>query len=297
MQNRINSLLLFTGILVSSLSAQGMVQTVFVVPNQVEAGKAFQVTLSGKTSLCNPQFSHHSATADNGSIILSVLAENDPLAKCTAGEHDYQTDFQLPALKAGSYEINFSLPPACRFSTPACYPPERLEYAGTLIATDTSKMGFSIPEKHIMAGKAFDMFVVGKNYTCANEFLTPSTTVTGHAIYVNFTNRVRIGMLCIATLQDYGPTFTVPALKVGTYQVFTSSNPYCAPGTMCPLGLTAPQLSGALSVVETVSVKPTVDKATLKRSNPQMGRLHIDIRHGVKSQWKGKSTLVSGSQK
>lgn len=105
----LNRMVVSAGILSATLWAQTQVQTVFINPNQVESGKSFQVTLSGKSSLCNPQFSHHQTTVTNGSIQLTVMAVNDPLAKCTAGDHDYKTDFELPALKAGQYTVTASL--------------------------------------------------------------------------------------------------------------------------------------------------------------------------------------------
>ncbi len=277
----LNRMVVSAGILSATLWAQTQVQTVFINPNQVESGKSFQVTLSGKSSLCNPQFSHHQTTVTNGSIQLTVMAVNDPLAKCTAGDHDYKTDFELPALKAGQYTVTASLEPACRYSTPACMIPQILENVGTLFAKDSASLPFAIRPGKVDPAKSFDMLVTNNLWTCANEFTNPVVLVDGHAIYVSFTNRFRIGILCPAILKDYGPTLSMAALPSGTYQILTTSIPYCDPKLICPLSLLAPQLSGAV----TVSGSPTViigkEKSLTKKAQSYKGALRIDAVHNA----------------
>jgi hypothetical protein len=277
----LNRMVVSAGILSATLWAQTSVQTVFIHPDQVESGKPFQVTLSGKSSLCNPQFSHHQVSVGNGSIQLTVMAVNDPLAKCTAGDHDYKTDFELPALKAGQYAVTASLEPACRYSTPACMIPQSLENAGTLYAKDSASLPFAIRPGKVDPAKSFDMLVTNNLWTCANEFTNPVVLVDGHAIYVSFTNRFRSGILCPAILKDYGPTLSMAALPSGTYQILTTSIPYCDPKLICPLSLLAPQLSGAL----TVSGSPTVingkEKSLTKKAQSYKGALRIDAIHNA----------------
>ncbi len=277
----LNRMLISAGILSATLWAQTSVQTVFINPNQVESGKPFQVTLSGKSSLCNPQFSHHQASVASGSIQLTVMAVNDPLAKCTAGDHDYKTDFELPALKAGQYTVTASLEPACRYSTPACMIPQILENAGTLFAKDSASLPFAIRPGKVDPAKSFDMLVTNNLWTCANEFTNPVVLVDGHAIYVSFTNRFRIGILCPAILKDYGPTLSMPALPSGTYQILTTSIPYCDPKLICPLSLLAPQLSGALTVSGTTTTLDKHGNSQVEKSHAHIGALGIDAIHNA----------------
>ncbi len=269
------------GILSVAIFAQTPVQTVFINPNQVESGKPFQVTLSGKSELCNPQFSRHQATVTSGSIHLTVMAVNDPLAKCTAGAREYKTEFDLPALKAGQYAVTASLEPACRYSTPACLMPEIIENGGMLYAKDSASLPFAIRPGKVDPAKSFDMLITSHLWTCANEFTKPSVEVLGHAIYVSFTNRFRAGMLCPAILKDYGPTLSMAALPSGTYQIFSTSVPFCEPNTICPLGLMAPQLSGALTVTGGPTVINGKEKSLTKKAQSYKGALRIDAIHNA----------------
>lgn len=287
-----------TCLMSASLWAQTRTQTAYLAPNLAESGKPFSVTVSGKTTLCNPQFSHQKATVDNGSILLSVMAVNDPVAKCTAGEHDYQTDFDLPALKAASYEVNVSLQPACAYSQPLCPFAMILDYAGTLGVKDSADLNYAIRPKLVQGGKAFDLFLTNKQFTCGNEFSDLSSHVEGHILYLSFTNRPHPEALCAAVIKDYGPTFPIPALKAGTYQVFATSMPYCGTVGPCPVAFVLPQLAGALTATDgTAAVggggKAASGKSALRDANGS-GALRIDARQGVTGLWHGKSSTLTG---
>ena len=220
-------------------------RTASISPYEAESGKAFAVTVSGKTDLCMPIFSHIEANAGTGELWLTAMAENNPLGKCTAGPHDYQLDFDIPALKAGEYNVMVTLKPPCLYQEPRCKIPEFPDSAGTLTVRDSAKLDYHIKPSHTPALKSFRMMVTNKNFKCSDEYLDLSVAVRGWQIIATFTNHPNPQGLCPAVLTDYGPTFTVPALESGTYQVFAAPKPYCASG-ICPIGLVAPQLAGAL---------------------------------------------------
>jgi hypothetical protein len=105
-------LLLSAGLLTANLWAQTRTQTAYVSPAMAQSNLAFTVTISGKTSLCSPQFSNQKVVVEKNTLHLTVMAVNDPVAKCVAGDHDYKLDFDIPAIKAGDYELNVYLQPA-----------------------------------------------------------------------------------------------------------------------------------------------------------------------------------------
>ncbi|GEM_PF-3858296 len=276
-------------------------QVVSISPYQAESGKAFQVTLSGKTDLCNPRFSHWQVQVGEGTLSLTVLAENDPVAKCAAGPHDYATDFSIPAMKAGSYEVNAFLPPACAFAPNPCPIAYMPLYGGTLTVQDSAKLNFAIRPKQVAADKEFDLFVTHKDFTCGNEFSNLSSYVSGHSLYVQFTNRPHPEALCPAVLTDHGPTIKVPAMKGGVYQVFATAMPYCGTPGPCPLALMAPQLAGALTVGDgaTAIFRPA-DNGSREGSEignngkAEKGRLRFDTRLGVMGWWRGAAVTLTG---
>ena len=115
-------------------------------PYWVEAGKPLTLTVGGFLGLCDPSFSHHAAVVQGGKIRLEVLAQNDPLARCINDTLRYNhTDFQLPALAAGSYEVSVFTKPACAYTEPFCPFALDPQPAGTLSVTDSAKLSSRRP--------------------------------------------------------------------------------------------------------------------------------------------------------
>lgn len=282
---------------ITALWAQTPDQVAYLSPNQAESGKPFQVTVSGKTTLCNPRFSHHSVRTGDGILYLTVLAENDPLSKCSAGEHDYATDFRIPALNADTLEVELYLPPACAFSSSPCPIANQPFYAGRLFIRDSASLYYAVRPKRVDADKAFDLFLTRKDFTCGNEFSSLATNISGHSLFLTYTSRLHPEALCPAILLDYGPTFKVPAMKPGVYQVFASPMPYCPTPEPCPLkaDLPAPSLSGALTVGDgTVSLQPSVNPSGKEKPEAGRGRLSIDDRLGVRGWWHAAAVSLTG---
>lgn len=295
------------GLAATGVQARPLQQSAYLSPNQAEADIGFQVTVSGKTQLCHPLFSHYDVRVQNGAVHLTVAAENDPTAKCAAGEKDYQADFSLPALKPGEYPVDMALQPACAYSATPCPFADMRESAGTLSVKDPADLGFSILPKQTVAGKAFDLFLAGKGYSCGNEYTGMEARAEGHTLYLSFTNRANPAAICPAIVKDYGPTFKAPALAVGVYQVFAAVSPYCGAPGPCPLALIAPQLAGALTVIETVaSVRSEARGAGRGSHNDGAGignaagvpngSLRIDRRNGAVVRWRDAETSVTGKR-
>lgn len=230
------------------ITAPTMAATVSVTPHQAEAGKDFRVTVSGKTDLCMPIWSYISAKEQGGILTLSAAGANNPLAKCTAGPHDFSLDFLVPALKAGSYEVRFQRHLPCEFEKPQCEPFIFPDSGGTLVVVDRAKLSFSIKPRAAAANKSFDLFLTNKDFTCGNTYSNLNVGVRGWQVMLSFTNKPNPAAICPAIEADYGPTFKVPALAYGIYQVMAVMSPWCDSKGPCPLAPIAPQLAGALDI-------------------------------------------------
>lgn len=278
------------------------VQTVYVAPNQAEAGKPFQVALTGKTTLCDPQFSRHEAKVENGVVNFTVMAVDNPAALCTGQPRDFKTEFAVPALKAGEYKVEARLYPACHYNNPPCAMlRDPVEYGGTLLAQDSAKLAFAIRPDRVEADKPFDLFLTGKDFTCGNEYTGLTSAFQGDVLFLNFTHRPRPEVLCPAILADYGPTFRIPSAQAGVYQVMAAVSPYCGTTGPCPLALIAPQLSGALTVGDgPVSLRPGSGGGLARGAGMRQGRhgeLRIDPRHGAVIRWNQGTSTVTGKRR
>jgi hypothetical protein len=232
----------------AAMAVPALAATVSVSPYQAEAGKDFKVTVSGKTDLCMPIWTYISAKEQGGVLTLSAAGANNPLAKCAAGPHDFSLDILVPALKAGSYEVRFQRHIPCEFDKPQCEPFIFPDSGGTLLVVDRAKIPFSIKPRAAAADKSFDLFLTNKDFTCGNTFSNLNVAVRGWQLMLSFTNKPNPAAICPAIEADYGPTFKVPALAYGTYQVFAVMSPWCDSKGPCPLALFAPQLAGALDI-------------------------------------------------
>jgi hypothetical protein len=221
----------------------------YLSPSQVEAGKGFTVTVSGKSDLCMPIWSQTRATEKDGLLTLEAAGVNNPAALCLAGvENDFNVDIPVPALKAGVYKVLFQRRLPCEFQPRACEPFIAPNSAGTLEVTDRAKLNYAFQPRTAAANRSFDLFLTNKNFTCGNTYSDMSVSVQGWQVYLTYTNRPNPAALCPAVIADYGPTFKVPAMAKGTYQVMAAAMPYCGKGTPCPLIEIAPQLAGALEI-------------------------------------------------
>lgn len=234
--------------LTACLAVPALAATVSVTPNQAEAGKDFKVTVSGKTDLCMPIWTYISAKEQGGILTLSAAGANNPTAKCAAGPHDFSLDILVAALKAGTYEVRFQRHLPCEFEKPQCEPFIFPDSGGTLTVVDRAKLSFSIKPRAAAADKAFDLFLTNKDFTCGNTYSNLNVAVRGWQVMLSFTNKPNPAALCPAIEADYGPTFKVPALAFGTYQVFAAMAPYCDPKGPCPLTPIMQQLAGALEI-------------------------------------------------
>lgn len=247
---------LFLGMLPLSVWAQASDAKPIVSdiqPRSVEAATESDVLVHGQTELCDPIFSNPMVVVQrSGTIRLSVVAENNPLAKCSAGPHPYTIHFHLPGLPVGPYEVSVYLLPLCAATGCLIELPE--EYAGVLNAVAPGDMDYSIRPRKTVPRQAFSLFLANSRFGCANGFSGMAASVIGYTIRLDFVDSLRAGMECTDIGEFYGPTFPVNALDPGIYQVIAArQNPECLE-LPCPVGLAAPQPAGALTVEDTASL-------------------------------------------
>ncbi|MEO7423782.1 MAG: hypothetical protein ABI036_01265 [Fibrobacteria bacterium] len=221
-------------------------------PSQAGSGKPVTLTVSGYTGLCSPIFSHQKAAVEAGQIHLELLAENNPLAKCSDTTRPFHTDFQTPALAAGSYAVDIAFRPACSYQEPLC-PFALIRYAaGTLTVRDAADLTFGILPNQVQAGQEFQLRLTRKEFACGAVFTNLADFANGSVMTLQYTPAEETVDTACPPLSPQGPVFTLGPLPAGTYQIMASQIPDCA-GKVCPLALIAPQLAGTLTVVETVT--------------------------------------------
>ncbi len=70
---------------------------------------------------------------------------------------------------------------------------------------------------------------------------------------------------CITGLSSTG--FSSKPLAAGTYAIYNTSGPYCPPGSVCPIGVLAPERVGSVTVTNSSLVRPTTETHAAKPEN------------------------------
>lgn len=70
------------------------------------------------------------------------------------------------------------------------------------------------------AGQAFALTVLSSRYGCAHEYANQTIVVKEGRIDLSFTSSINPARLCAAVEKPFGPTFKMPALKEGRYEVY-----------------------------------------------------------------------------
>jgi hypothetical protein len=89
------------------------------------------------------------------------------------------------------------------------------------------------------AGKGFDLHLLSYGFTCATLFDSLAVHVVGDVITLSFLFREPPLIACPAIYAPYGPTFKIPALAAGTYQVRVDAGLRKTPVALGNLQITA----------------------------------------------------------
>lgn len=251
--------LLSFGLSVVLASAQTQ-PTLSVMPNPVLAGQSFWLYLQGlATADCYTTFAHESVTVVGTRINLryttqkffyptaAPAAPGCPMPVAMAETTVIQTPipanlptFFMPALAAGKYEVWASDVPACLAPPATCELAEPVPVsAGTLEVQAQTEPAFTFNPVSAPAGRGFDLSLLSYGFTCATLYENLTVQVVGDVITLSFLYREPSLIACPAIYAPYGPTFKLPALAAGSYQVRVDAGMRNAPVTLGNLQITA----------------------------------------------------------
>ncbi len=122
------------------------------------------------------------------------------------------------------------------------------------------------------ADKVFTLRILNPDYSCSRIFYDQTLSVIGGRIEVSFRDSAVIqNFMCVNA--EFGPSFAVPALAAGGYEVYYISRPICANGIMCGTAV-VPRLLGTITVV---SGGPTGIRHGSIPGNDERSNLHVTL--------------------
>jgi hypothetical protein len=209
-----------------------------VTPNPATAGKPFTLFLQGLTFDCFTTFARESVSVKGNRIDLiytsqAMVYPTDPPVPRTcpvnvAGATDAPAGvspivanlpmFPMPALAAGKYEVWASDVPECVYSGCLIIFPAPVS-AGTLEVQKPGALSYTFTPTSAAPGQAFDLHLLSYGFTCGTVYENLVVQVAGNAINLSFLDHEQAGVACPAVYMPYGPTFKLPALPAGSYEV------------------------------------------------------------------------------
>lgn len=284
-----------------ALASAQVAPTLSVTPNPAPADKSFLLYLWGVGGTCYTTFTRESVTVSGNRIDLRYTAVNnggpiiardpaepmpiDPVCPVYADANasgapasilPNTPTYNMPALKAGKYEVWATNMPECLYAKPACAIKVAPQSAGILEVTgDAPAMTYTIDPTTVAAGKDFDLNLLSYGFNCGTTFDNLAVNVTGNVITLQFLDHEKTGIMCPAIYKPYGPTYKMTALKAGTYTVKASRLPACYPCKMAAILADA----GTLTVTGTVTHKSWYlkDHAVLAGKGFDMQLLRDDV--------------------
>lgn len=236
---------LFTLGLAAVLASAQTATVLSVTPNPAPAGKIFVLYLQGVSANCYTTFTRESVTVAGTRIDLrytpqTLLYPTDPpvpASVCpvpvTARVETTSVvpapivanlpTFSMPPMAAGKYEVWATEVPECVYNGCKIAMPAPVS-AGSLEVQKQGDLSYTFTPVSAPAGQAFDLHLLSYGFTCATVYQDLAVHVVGDVITLSFTDKEQTGVACPAVYMPYGPTFKIPALQAGTYQVRVDRN-------------------------------------------------------------------------
>ena len=144
--------------------------------------------------------------------------------------------FEMPALKAGTYEVWATRMLECMYerrdSMPMCKVVLQPVSAGKLTVLAEGKSEYNINPTSAAEDKDFELSLLSYQFNCGTTFDNLSVGGSGSEIILNFLDHEKADVACPAIYRPYGPTFKIGALKAGSYKVRAYRLPACHPCEM-----------------------------------------------------------------
>jgi hypothetical protein len=309
--------------LAASFGTAQVADTLSVTPNPAPAGQAFFLSLWGLTNNACTTFSRESVTVTGNRIDLRYTATTTygpVLAESGAGTQppvDYVCPlnmtpeaagssiiapfpwFNMPALKAGRYEVWAANMPACLYSQPACLIAVMPVSAGVLTvqgATPIKHVSWYLKEKTVAADKAFQMQLLRDSLSACTVFSHPSVSLLGNSIYASFLMGTDSAAKCIPiSANPIGPVFSVPPLKVGLYPVLPQELAACQVAQPpCYPPVKAPVPTDTLVVTNTMAIGLSQLRAHAPRVDFRGGNAVFALPAGAAGIWRAVLTTLDG---
>lgn len=231
-------------------------KTNFVLsPSTVRENVPSEISLLNYSFNCNSTYTNKAVTVVDDKINLSYLAKSPdttlPYQKVCINLNAplYGPNFQLPALKAGKYEVYSD-------QLPSCYPCKMAnirELAGILEVYATGETQWSLSPRKVEAKKDFNLQILNSNYnSCNNYFSYIKSEVSGNEITVSYVsnNIYSPYLFCGQKISPWGPITRLKGLSSGEYTVYVVEEPACVYDSVpCAVKL-ARQKAGVLSVTD-----------------------------------------------
>lgn len=215
-------------------------------PTAAPAEQSFSLSAQSYRYNCGTVFGNQSVSVAGDRIDLSFTAEERLDVACPAIYRPYGPDFRMPALKPGKYQVFMNLLLPCHVTQPACRAAIPVEEAGILYIGVEEPIRYSITPTSTAAEKDFALQLIGSQFSCAHEFSMLASRVQDGRITLTFLDKINPAVLCPAVVRPYGPTYKIPGLKAGVYEVFAERLPACAEQACKVMPVTEP--AGRLSV-------------------------------------------------
>jgi hypothetical protein len=285
-----------------------------VEPNPAPANQTFMLELMGTTYDCYTFFDRESVTVSGSRIDLRYTPEiftqqdGSPETRCPiplAGAAGSPPSpiiaelprFNMPALKAGRYEVWATAVPACRYGRPACAIAEMPRSAGTLTVGDgTARTDWYLKERTVAADRPFTMQLLRDDIgSCQTEFTYDTARVVSGSIYAAFLMVTHPDHVCVWDPRPYGPSFSMPGLEPGLYPVLPQELLACQVAQpACYPPVKAPVPTDTLVVTRVMAISLKAMRAAAPRAEVRGGLAYFALPEGPEGAWRAELSTLDG---
>jgi len=277
--------------------------TYTLAPLAVDAGKAFDLSLTSTQFTCGTTFDSLSYSVYEFSLTLNFRPHEHKGVACPVLINQaYGPTFKIEALKAGNYrvrgwDLRHCAPPPLSVDCRVMSAPD---FDGTLaVGPAAERKTWFLAQKEEMPEKTFTMQLLSSLYgNCQTEFSHQSFTVEKDRISTTFTIDSYPDRVCIRNVSPWGPSFEMPAMQSGSYPVWVSTPPGCVyakPACMINIPISSSP-EDTLLVTRTSSMLISQLRAEGLGAELQGDQVRFDLPKGAAGAWRIELVTLSGAR-